>query len=91
MLLDSQSLQSLKNALPEWELRDSRLSRQWEFKNFVEAFGFMTRVAMVAEAMNHHPEWSNVYSVVKIELTTHDFGGLTDKDVVLAKAINSLV
>ena len=89
-LLEVQDLISLKKELPKWEVQQSKLRREWRFKNFVEAFGFMTKVALLAEAMNHHPEWSNVYSTVTIELTTHDQKGLTNLDVQLAKAINSL-
>ena len=89
-ILATQELISVQKSLPAWELHQSKLRRKWKFKNFVEAFGFMTRVALVAEAMNHHPEWSNVYGTVTIELTTHDLNGLTDRDVQLAKAINSI-
>ena len=89
-LLNSQDLIALQKDLPEWELQQSKLRRRWQFKNFVEAFGFMTRVALLAEAMNHHPEWSNVYATVTIELTTHDLNGLSSRDVQLAKAINLL-
>ncbi len=89
-LLGDQDLLSLKQELPEWEIQHSKLRRNWKFKDFVEAFGFMTKVALLAETINHHPEWSNVYSTVTIELTTHDQKGLTNLDVQLAKAINSL-
>ena len=89
-LLATEDLISLQKELPGWELHQSKLRRNWKFKDFVEAFGFITRVALLAETMNHHPEWSNVYSTVTIELTTHDQKGLTNLDVQLAKAINSL-
>jgi 4a-hydroxytetrahydrobiopterin dehydratase len=89
-LLEAQDLIPLQKELPKWEVQQSKLRRKWRFKNFVEAFGFMTKVALLAEAMNHHPEWSNVYSTVTIELTTHDQKGLTNLDVQLAKVINSL-
>jgi 4a-hydroxytetrahydrobiopterin dehydratase len=79
----------LKN-LPGWEVRDDKLYREFKFKNFVDAFGFMTRVALKAEAMNHHPDWSNGYNRVKVELVTHDAGGLTERDFTLAKAMNEL-
>ncbi len=65
--------------------------RDFKFKDFSEAFGFMTRVALLAQSANHHPEWSNVYNRVTIRLTTHDAGGLSDKDVALAEAIDRLV
>ena len=89
-LLGVEELNSLQRELPKWEVQQFRLRREWQFKNFVEAFGFMTRVALLAETMNHHPEWCNVYSTVTIELTTHDLNGLTDLDVQLAKAISLL-
>ena len=71
-----------------WRIADGKLVKQFRFGNFVEAFGFMTRVAIEAEKANHHPEWSNVYRTVDIELVTHDSGGLTDLDFALAKAID---
>ncbi len=89
-LLEDQDLVSLQKELPQWEIQQSKLRRSWKFKDFVEAFGFMARVALLAEAMNHHPEWSNVYSKVTIELTTHDKKGLTNLDLQLAKSINLL-
>ncbi|CAA0089448.1 Putative pterin-4-alpha-carbinolamine dehydratase [Zhongshania aliphaticivorans] len=75
--------------LPEWELQEGKLCRVIEFSDFISAFSFMTRVAMRAEKIDHHPEWSNVYKTVSIALTTHDAGGLTAKDLALANAINS--
>ena len=89
-LLEDQDLVSLQKELPQWEVQQSRLRRKWQFKNFVEAFGFMTKVAILAESMNHHPQWSNVYNKVTIELWTHDLGGLSNLDVELAKAIDLL-
>ena len=67
------------------------ISHDFKFKDFSEAFGFMTRVALLAQAADHHPEWSNVYNKVRITLSTHDAGGLTDKDVALAEAIDQLL
>ena len=67
------------------------IGRQFRFKNFSEAFAFMTRVALAAEAMGHHPDWSNVYDKVSIALSTHDAGGVTKKDVELAERISKLV
>ena len=89
-VLRGKDLISLQKELPNWKVKNSRLRREWQFTNFVEAFGFITRVAILSEAMNHHPEWSNVYSKVTIELTTHDLDGITDKDIQLAKEINLL-
>jgi 4a-hydroxytetrahydrobiopterin dehydratase len=78
------------NGLADWELKEAKLHRQFIFGDFVEAFGFMSRVALLAEAANHHPEWSNVYNRVEIYLTTHDAGGITVRDFDLAKRINRL-
>ena len=64
--------------------------RKFEFKDFNEAFGFMTRAALIAEKHDHHPEWFNIYKTVEVTLSTHDAGGLTDKDIALARAMNKL-
>jgi 4a-hydroxytetrahydrobiopterin dehydratase len=77
--------------LDGWSLHEDKLQRQFVFRDFVEAFGFMSRVALLAEAMNHHPEWSNVYNRVNIKLTTHDAGGITARDFTLAGRINLLL
>ncbi|MDZ7934425.1 MAG: 4a-hydroxytetrahydrobiopterin dehydratase [Emticicia sp.] len=75
-----------------WQEQDNRLTRTFIFKNFSEAFSFMTRVAMLAEQQAHHPNWSNVWNTVKIELTTHDAGNsITEKDRKLASAIDKLI
>jgi 4a-hydroxytetrahydrobiopterin dehydratase len=78
--------------LPKWQEVSGRdaIERSLKFADFTEAWGFMTRVALAAEKADHHPEWSNVYNNVKIVLSTHDAGGLSDKDVALAKFIDSL-
>jgi 4a-hydroxytetrahydrobiopterin dehydratase len=75
-----------------WQEKDNTLYRQFTFKDFSEAFAFMTRVALLAERMNHHPNWSNVWNKVEISLFTHDAGDIvTDRDRKLAKAIDELV
>ncbi len=75
-----------------WQEQDNQLTRDFKFADFSEAFAFMTRVALLAEQMNHHPWWSNVYNQVTIKLTTHDAGNVvTDKDRQLAAAIDRLV
>ena len=76
----------------EWKEENNRLKKTFEFKDFVEAFGFMSSVAIIAEKMDHHPNWSNVYNTVSFELNTHDAGDVvTEKDWKLAKAIDELV
>lgn len=79
--------------IPNWVLLADRaaIARDFAFADFSEAFAFMTRVALLAESRDHHPEWSNVYNRVSIALTTHDAGGLSARDIELAKAIDRLV
>lgn len=75
-----------------WKEQDNKLQRTFEFKNFIEAFGFMAKVALIAEKMDHHPNWSNTWNKVEIELTTHSAGNkVTEKDYQLAKAIDRLL
>jgi len=87
-LTDSEVAQRLQS-VPGWQLRDGKLYRRLQFKNFVEAFGFMSRVALLAEKADHHPEWFNVYHTVEIYLTTHDAGGISERDFSLAAAIDA--
>lgn len=89
--LDAESLQRALTELPAWSVRGGRLYRVLRFDNFVEAFGFMTRVALIAEAMEHHPDWSNSYGRVAIELQTHDVGAVTELDLALARKIDALL
>jgi 4a-hydroxytetrahydrobiopterin dehydratase len=77
-------------AHPDWSLAGGKLHRELSFPSFIEAFGFMTRVALVAQSMDHHPEWSNVYGTVVIDLTTHSAGGITENDLELSNAIDEL-
>ncbi|HUQ92716.1 MAG TPA: 4a-hydroxytetrahydrobiopterin dehydratase [Bryobacteraceae bacterium] len=77
-------------ALPEWKTRDGKLHREYKFPDFVHAFGFMATSAIAIEAMNHHPEWSNVWNRVTIDLTTHDANGITTKDFELAHKLESV-
>ncbi|HTO71149.1 MAG TPA: 4a-hydroxytetrahydrobiopterin dehydratase [Myxococcota bacterium] len=89
-LLAASELESALLALPGWALREGRLHREFRFADFSAAFGFMTRVALAAETANHHPDWSNAWNRVAIDLVTHDSGGVTAKDVALAKRISEL-
>lgn len=91
--LDEEERAAALDALGDWDYDETRdaLIRQFVFADFVEAFGFMTRVAILAEKADHHPEWSNVYNRVDVLLTTHDAGGLSKRDVALATAIDALV
>jgi 4a-hydroxytetrahydrobiopterin dehydratase len=90
--LNSAEREQLAKNLPDWRLAEGRdaLVRSFKFKDFVEAFGFMAQIAILAEKMDHHPEWSNVYNRVEILLTTHDCDGLSARDVTLAQAIDRL-
>jgi 4a-hydroxytetrahydrobiopterin dehydratase len=76
--------------LPRWELKEGKLHLELKFKDFVQAFGFMTQVAILSERANHHPEWSNVYNRLTIDLTTHEVGGISQRDFDLAKAIDKI-
>lgn len=89
-LTDAQITEALSR-LDGWELRDGKVFREFKFKDFNQAWGFMARVALLAEKMDHHPEWFNVWNTVRIWLTTHDAGGISTFDVELAGRINSLV
>ncbi len=73
-----------------WSLKENKLHRVFKFKDFVEAFGFMTQVALIAEKNNHHPEWLNIYNRVVVDLTTHEAGGITQRDFDLATAMEKL-
>lgn len=91
--IEPSRLASLLRELPQWRYQPERggsITRDWVFVDFNEAFAFMTRVAMLAERYDHHPEWSNVYNRVSITLTTHDAGGLSSRDLELAQRIDSL-
>ena len=89
--LAADEIQSRLEKLDGWTLRDGKLHRGFRFADFGEAMGFMTRAALVAEKLDHHPEWSNVYDRVSVDLTTHDANGLTELDFTLARAMNDIV
>lgn len=92
-MVDKLSEAEIRKRLPEfanWSLEDGKLTREFKFANFVEAFGFMTRCAIEAEKLDHHPEWFNVYSKVRVQLTTHECGGLSTSDFALASKMDEL-
>ena len=85
---DDSQLQSALTELPGWTLAKGKLHREYQFADFVHAFGFMATSAIAIEKMNHHPEWFNVYNKVVVDLSTHDLGGVSAKDVDLAKLLD---
>lgn len=93
-LISAQALQAFtvlqRQAHAPWRLQENALEVEWVFKDFAQAMAFMNAVAEVAERMNHHPEWTNVYNRVRVRLTTHDAGGLTALDFALAQAMDAL-
>ncbi|MGA2498628.1 MAG: 4a-hydroxytetrahydrobiopterin dehydratase [Tepidisphaeraceae bacterium] len=88
--LSPDEIQHRLSALPGWGIEFGMLCRTFQFADFPRAFGFMAAAATVAQAMNHHPDWSNVYRTVQVRLTTHDVGGLTELDFQLAERMNEL-
>lgn len=91
--LDEAARNAALAELTGWSLggEGKTITRRFAFADFTAAFGFMAQVALIAEKMSHHPDWSNVYNRVEITLTTHDAGGLTERDIVLARAIDGLI
>lgn len=87
--LDDAAIAAALAGVPGWERRGDGIERRYVFADFTQAFAFMTRVALLAEKADHHPEWSNVWNRVDIRLTTHDAGGLSVRDFALAKAIDA--
>jgi 4a-hydroxytetrahydrobiopterin dehydratase len=90
MKLDEQQMAQALAGLPGWTLAQGKLHREYRFASFAHAMGFMTTAAFAIEAMNHHPEWANVYSRVTVDLVTHDAGGVTQKDAALAAKLEEL-
>jgi len=90
-LLSAETMAGLGQTLPDWQVQGGRLHRELRFAGFIDAFGFMAQVALVAETMGHHPDWSNSWNRVVIDLSTHDLGGLSDLDLELAQRINQLL
>jgi len=88
--LDNKEFEEELKKLKGWQSSQTSIKKSFKFKNFIEAFGFMTAVAVEAESMNHHPDWSNSYNKVDVKLTTHSMGEVTRKDIELAKKIDKL-
>ena len=91
MSLSDEQIKNELKSLSGWAVKNGKLHKDFVFSDFVEAFSFMTKVALHAEKMNHHPEWFNVYNRITIDLMTHDAGGITQNDVELAKFIESII
>ncbi len=89
--LTEKEIQERLAELEGWEILDDKLYRELKFSDFIEAFAFMSKLANVSEKLNHHPEWFNVYNTVKISLTTHDAGGITEKDFQWAEMCNARI
>ncbi len=89
-LLQDDELKELVFKIPGWEINSEKIQREFYFPNFIEAFSFMTKIALICEKYNHHPNWENVYSKVIIKLSTHDLGGITNLDQTLALEINKV-
>ena len=88
--LDDSEISGRLSQIGGWSYENGSLNREFQFDNFIAAFGFMSSVALLAEKLDHHPNWSNVYNTVSIALNTHDAGGVTDFDFVLARQINEV-
>jgi 4a-hydroxytetrahydrobiopterin dehydratase len=91
MKLDDSTIEKKLLRFPDWEYHKNAIHAEFEFDNFKDCFSAMSRIAFECEAQNHHPDWSNVYNVLKISLSTHDAGGVTQKDFNLAEAIEAIV
>jgi len=90
-LLEQTQLDSFIEKNPSWIIDNKMIKKEFKFDDFIDAFGFMSKVALLSEKMDHHPDWQNTYNKVKINLTTHDEGGITTKDIKLAESIDKLI
>lgn len=88
--MTGEQLDGALRELTGWTVEAGKLHRELKFRDFVDAFGFMSKVAILAESLNHHPEWSNVYNRVIIDLTTHEVGGISERDFALARRIDEV-
>jgi len=89
--LTSEQIDAALAQIPGWTVHEGKLHREFQFADFIEAFGFMTRAALIAQTMDHHPEWFNVYNKLRIDLSSHDAGGITQRDINLARKLNDLL
>ena len=89
-LLQNEELKELVAKIPGWKIMTTYIEREFNFDNFLEAFAFMTKIALICEKYNHHPQWENVYSKVIIKLSTHDLEGITNLDQTIASEINEI-
>ena len=90
-LLEQNQLDYFLEKNPSWIIDNKALKKEYKFDNFIDAFGFMSKIAILSEKMDHHPDWQNSYNKVKINLTTHDENGITNKDTKLAESIDKLI
>ena len=90
-LIEKNQLDSFIKKNPSWIIDNKMIKKEFKFANFIEAFGFMSKVALLCEKIDHHPDWQNTYNKVKINLTTHDKGGITTNDIKLAESIDKLI
>ena len=90
-LIEKNQLDSFIEKNPSWIIDNKTIKKEFKFENFIEAFGFMSKVALLSEKIDHHPDWQNIYNKVKINLTTHDKGGITTNDLKLAESIDKLI
>ena len=90
-LLEQNQLDYFTKRNPYWIIDNKMIKREFKFDNFIDAFGFMSKVALLSEKMDHHPDWQNTYNKVIINLTTHDKGGITINDIKLAESIDNLI
>lgn len=88
--LEAETIEAALREIDAWQVKGGRLHREFVFADFKAAFDFMTRVSVVAEELDHHPDWSNVYNRVRVDLYTHDVGGLTELDLKLARTMNRI-
>ena len=90
-LLEQNQLDYFIEKNPSWKIDNKTIKKEFKFDTFIDAFGFMSKVALLSEKMAHHPDWQNTYNKVKINLTTHDKGGITNNDIKLAESIDKLI